>query len=73
MENLATAIRDNGSDSEMARAVRELIKDVIVEPVRVKVNGRLAALIVEPVSPESSLSGVKLVAREGLEPPTPGL
>jgi hypothetical protein len=79
VENLATAIRDNGSDSEMARAVRELIKDVIVErtepgkPVRVKANGRLAALIVEPVSPESSLSGVKLVAREGLEPPTPGL
>ena len=79
MENLAIAIRDNGTDSEMAEAVRELIDDVIVErtepgkPVRVRVNGRLAALIAEPLFPESSLSGVKMVAREGLEPPTPGL
>jgi site-specific DNA recombinase len=70
VENLATAIRDIGSHSEMAEAIRELVNDVIVErtepgkPVRVKVNGRLAALIGEPVFPESSLSRVKLVARD---------
>ena len=79
VENLAAAIRDNRTDSEMSDAVRELIDNVIVErtepgqPVRVKVAGRLAALIGEPLFPESSMSGVKMVAREGLEPPTPGL
>ena len=60
-------------------AVRELVESVVVErtepgePIRVRVNGRLAALIGAPVFPESSLSGVKLVAGEGLEPPTPEL
>ncbi|MEH2562438.1 recombinase family protein [Bradyrhizobium sp. AZCC 2289] len=79
VENLAVAIRDNRMDSEMVAAVRELIDHVIVErtepgkPVHVKVNGRLATLIGEPLFPESSLSGVKMVAREGLEPPTPRL
>jgi hypothetical protein len=63
----------------MADVVRELIESVVVErtkpgePLRLRVNGRLAALIGEPVFPESSLSGVKMVAGEGLEPPTPGL
>jgi hypothetical protein len=48
--------------------LRELIESVVVqktepgEPIRVKVNGRLAALIGAPAFPEGSLSGVKLVA-----------
>jgi site-specific DNA recombinase len=79
VENLAKAIRDGGPENEMAMAVRELIDTVVVEktrpgePIHLKVNGRLSALIQQPMFPESSLSGVKLVAREGLEPPTPGL
>jgi hypothetical protein len=43
------------------------------DSIHLKVNGRLSALIQQPMFPESSMSGVKLVAREGLEPPTPGL
>jgi hypothetical protein len=48
----------------MAEAVRDLIESVVVErtkqgePIRLKVNGRLAALIGEPLFPESSLSGL---------------
>jgi site-specific DNA recombinase len=79
VDSLAKAIRDRGPENEMAVAVRELIETVVVEktepgnPIRLKVNGRLSALIQQPMFPESSLSGVKLVAGEGLEPPTPGL
>ena len=56
----------------MATGVRELIESVVVirtepdEPVRLKVNGRLAALIGAPAFPDGSLSGVKTVAGEGL-------
>jgi site-specific DNA recombinase len=79
VENLAAEIRSGGPQAGMAEGVRDLIESVVVErtkpgePIRLKVNGRLAALIGEPLFPESSLSGVKLVAGEGLEPPTPGL
>jgi phage host-nuclease inhibitor protein Gam len=72
VENLAAEIRSGGSQAGMAEAVRDLIESVVVErtesgePIRLKVNGRLAALLGEPLFPESSLSGVKLVAREGL-------
>jgi hypothetical protein len=63
----------------MAASVRELIESVVVhrteagQPIRLKVNGRLAALIGQPVFPDGSVVGVKMVAGEGLEPPTPGL
>ena len=79
VENLAKTIRDDGAASSTADALRELIETVVVEktlpsePIRLTVNGRLAALIQKPAFPESSLSGVKMVAGEGLEPPTPGL
>ena len=71
--------REGGPQDGIVDAVRELIVSVVVEKtlpgesIRLKVNGRLAALIGQPAFPESSLSGVKLVAGEGLEPPTPGL
>ena len=64
-------MHEGGSDAGIADAFREMIDDVIGErtepgqPVRLMVNGRLAALIGEPLFTESSLSGVKLVAREG--------
>jgi site-specific DNA recombinase len=79
VENLAAEIRGGGPQAGMGEAVRDLIESVVVERtkpgelIRLKVNGRLAALIGEALFPESSLSGVKLVAGEGLEPPTPGL
>jgi site-specific DNA recombinase len=79
VENLAGAMKEMSQSVEMVEAVRELIESVVVErtkpgePLRLKVNGRLAALIGRPMFPESSLSGAKVVAGEGLEPPTPGL
>jgi site-specific DNA recombinase len=79
VDDLASAIRQRDGAGSMASAIRELIESVVVhrtepgEAVRLKVNGRLAALIGKPVFPDGSLSGVKVVAGEGLEPPTPGL
>jgi hypothetical protein len=57
--------RDEAPENGMSEAVRELIKSVVVErtkpgePIRLKMNGRLAALIGKPLFPESSLSGIK--------------
>jgi hypothetical protein len=68
VDELGRAIREGGSTDEVVDAVRELIGSVIVEktlpgePIRLKVNGRLAALIGQPTFPEGSLSGVKMVA-----------
>jgi hypothetical protein len=78
-ENLAQAIRQRDGATAMAGSISELIESVVVqrtepgEPVRLRVDGHLAALIGEPVFPDGSMSGVKVVAGEGLEPPTPGL
>jgi hypothetical protein len=73
VDDLAAAINVGKPAEEIVDAVRELIDSVVVEktlpgePIRLKVNGRLAALIGEPVFPEGSLSGVKMVAGEGLD------
>lgn len=61
-----------------ARGIRELVESVVVqrtergEPVRLTVNGRLAALIGAPAFPQGSMSGVKVVAgaRYGVDPYT---
>lgn len=76
VEDLAAAIRARDAGSEMASAVRELIDSVVVhrteksEPIRLRINGRLAALTGAPLFPDGSLSGVKLVAgaRYGINP-----
>lgn len=76
VNDLAAAVRDRADRSAMAAPVRDLVDSVIVhrtlpgEPIRLTVNGRLAALIGQPVFPQGSLSGVKLVAgaRYGIEP-----
>lgn len=71
VDDLAGAIRARDGSSDMASAIRELIESVLVhrtepgEPIRLKVNGRLAALIGAPAFPQGSLSGVKMVAGEG--------
>jgi hypothetical protein len=63
----------------MANSIRELVESVTVtktqpgEPLKIEVQGKLAALLEAPLFPTGSLSGVKMVAGEGLEPPTPGL
>jgi site-specific DNA recombinase len=69
VDNLAAAVKARSGDSEMVASIRELIDSVTVhrtepgEPVRLKVNGRLAALLGAPAFPEGSVSGVKMVAR----------
>jgi hypothetical protein len=76
VDDLAAAIGKRDGESRMAASIRELIESVVVkrtqpgEPIQLRVNGRLAALIGEPVFPDGSLSGVKLVAGEryGLNP-----
>ncbi len=77
--SLTAAIRDKRPTSEMHESIRELIETATVvktepgSPLIVDVKGRLGALLKTPVFPDSQMSGVKMVAREGLEPPTPGL
>jgi site-specific DNA recombinase len=81
VDDLAAAINVGKPAEEIVDAVRELIDSVVVEktlpgePIRLKVNGRLAALIGEPAFPEGSLSGVKMVAGERyrLSPHDPNL
>ena len=59
VENLAAEIRGGKPKVGIEEAVRDLIESVVVErtkpgePIRLKVNGRLAALVVEPLFPES--------------------
>ena len=71
----------NAGDSEAAEAIRDLVETVTVfrnpsHPggVTVEIVGRLNALLGEQAYPHN-VQGVwgKMVAREGLEPPTPGL
>jgi site-specific DNA recombinase len=79
VDDLAAAIRDRKPASEISVAIRDLIETVTVmktapgEPLKIDVQGKLAALLHAPLFPAGSLSGGKLVAGEGLEPPTPGL
>jgi hypothetical protein len=71
VDDLAAAVRDR-KDSETALALRELIETATVlrtepgEPLSIDVQGRLAALLQAPAFPSGSLSGGKVVAREGL-------
>ena len=71
----------NAGDSEAAEAIRELVETVTLfrnrshpGEVTVEVAGRLNALLGEQACPHNvqEVWG-KMVAREGLEPPTPGL
>jgi site-specific DNA recombinase len=71
----------NAGDSEAAEAIRDLVDTITVfrNPshlggVTVEIVGRLNALLGEQAFPHRA-QGVwgKMVAREGLEPPTPGL
>jgi site-specific DNA recombinase len=71
----------NAGDSEAAEAIRDLVETVTVfrnpsHPggVTVEIVGRLNALLGEQAYPHNVRGAWgKVVAREGLEPPTPGL
>jgi site-specific DNA recombinase len=71
----------NAGDSDAAEAIRELVETVTVfrDPslpggATVEIAGRLNSLLGEQAYP-NKVRGVwgKMVAGEGLEPPTPGL
>ncbi len=76
VDDLTGAIKERGGHSEIAGSVRELIESVVVhrtekgEPVRLRIHGRLAALLGAHAFPDGSLSGVKMVAgaRYGINP-----
>jgi hypothetical protein len=61
-------------------ALRELVDGVVVYPassdesgMRIEVRGYLSRLIGGNLFPQRSYQGGKVVAEEGLEPPTRGL
>lgn len=68
-----------GERDELIGTIRNLVAGVIVyaEPndtgLEIEVRGRLSELLEIPVFPARSVGGESMVAREGLEPPTPGL
>lgn len=70
---LGDAVRGN---PKAVAAFRGLVEAVVVtagdpyRPATVEVRGRLAALLGEPVPDDVALLGKKLVAGEGLEPPS---
>jgi site-specific DNA recombinase len=59
VNDLAKAVNARAPGTEMSEALRELVESVVVhrtepgEPIRLKVNGRLAALIGAPAFSDS--------------------
>jgi site-specific DNA recombinase len=65
-------------DDELIRPFRALVAAVIVRPIEprgfeLEIRGRLAALTGSNAFPNGALGATKMVAEEGLEPPTHGL
>jgi hypothetical protein len=81
VDNLEQAIRANSlQGSEQSKtALRELVDAVIIHPSdddsgpRIEVLGYLSRLVGGDLFPQRSYQGGKVVAEEGLEPPTRGL
>ncbi len=77
VNDLAKALREQRPGSEMAASIRELIETATVirtepgQPLIIDVRGRLAGLLKTPVFPETTVSGGKVVAREGTRTPDP--
>jgi site-specific DNA recombinase len=68
------------STEEAAEKIRNLIENITVHPIdhgfKIELKGRLSMLLGPTnIYPNMRIatSGVSMVAREGLEPPTPGL
>jgi site-specific DNA recombinase len=70
---------DIGIGSELEDSIRTLVSTVIVhapansEKLDIEICGRLDELLQAPTFSRRSAGGSLVVAREGLEPPTPGL
>jgi hypothetical protein len=81
VNDLSAALRSGSTlaNSELTAPVRDLIEVAIVQPTPAgvapdaEVRGRIAALLGLDVYPQGRMSGGKMVAEEGLEPPTHGL
>jgi site-specific DNA recombinase len=82
LERLEEALAEGAKagDGEAAEAIRDLVETVTVfrDPERpggvsVEVAGRLNALLGDSAFPNRVRGVCRVVAREGLEPPTPGL
>ena len=75
VDDLAATISRTGSSEPSKNTPRDLVETMVVPPpgpdrlIRVQVNGHLASLIGGEAFPQ----GGRVVAEEGLEPPTPGL
>lgn len=72
--------RDNAGDRDgLIDTLRNLVAAVVIHAkphetgFEIEIKGRLAELLAVPAFPARSRGGCKVVAREGLEPPTPGL
>ncbi len=85
VETLAALLKNNqpgdrpGETANLFESLHGLIERVIVSAppgirrFEIEIEGRLAALMAAPLFPSRSDGGGLVVAREGLEPPTPGL
>ena len=82
VENLQETIRTNSlhGSEESKNALRELVDAVIINPpenhlsgMEIEVHGHLSQLVGGDLFPQRSYQGGKVVAEEGLEPPTRGL
>lgn len=82
---LAVALASGGDNAALYESIRELVSAIVVHAdpgkggIKVDIHGRLATLCGADLFPNYAaetapdLSGGLAVAREGLEPPTPGL
>ena len=82
VDDLEQSIRANSlqGSEESKKALRELVDVVIINPaekdgsgIKIEVRGYLSRLIGGNLFPHRSYQGGKVVAEEGLEPPTRGL
>jgi site-specific DNA recombinase len=81
VENLEETVKSNSIASQESKmALRELVDGVVVSPpdkakdrMRIEVRGYLSRLVGGDLFPQRSSQRGKVVAEEGLEPPTRGL
>jgi site-specific DNA recombinase len=83
VDTLAASLADHAKAEDdrgpMVKSFRALVQNVTVHPngpragFQVEVKGKLAALVGGKPFPQAVYSGGRVVAEEGLEPPTHGL
>jgi site-specific DNA recombinase len=76
---IAGRIKGEIGSEETRLALRDMVSSVTVHPpaadntIRIEVDGHLRRLIGGDAFPKGSFRGDRVVAEEGVEPPTPGL